>query len=68
MNFETQNCHSKHPLISKLLWKQTQEVYESMKSENYMNGAKKMPSLTIQAIVLIENFGEWRPNISQVRT
>ena len=53
MNFETQNCHSKHPLISKLPWKQTQEVHESMKSENYMNQAKNMPSITIPAIVLI---------------
>ena len=53
MNFETQNCHSKHPLISNLLWKQTQEVHESMKSENYMNQAKNIPSLTIQAIVFI---------------
>ena len=53
MNFEAQNCHSKQPLISKLLWKQIQKVYESIKSENYTNGAKNMPSLTIQAIVLI---------------
>ena len=44
MNFETQNFHFKHPLISKLLWKQTQEVYESMKLENDMNRAKDMPS------------------------
>ena len=49
MNFETQNCHTKYPLISKLLWKLTQEVHESMKLENDMNRAKNMPSLTIQA-------------------
>ena len=46
INYEFQNTEFSFqaPLISKLLWKQTQEVYESMKLENDMNRAKDMPS------------------------
>ena len=54
MNFETMELSFQVSINLQItMGEQTQEVHESMKLENDMNRAKNMPSLTIQAMVLM---------------